>query len=111
MTTTNNHQSSYQLTKTPEFDKWFKKLKDSQAKKQILGRLLRIQEDGFFGDSKGVGDNISELRFHVGAGYRIYYAVLGDVVVLLLCGGDKGSQTKDIRQAKDILKTWSDNHE
>lgn len=110
-TETSEQTPSYQLKQSPEFEEWLKKLKDYQAKKQILGRLFRIQEDGFFGDTKGVGDNVSELRFHGGAGYRLYYTIQGNTVVFLLYGGNKSSQDKDIEKAKTILKNWSSDDE
>lgn len=59
---------------------------------------------GNFGDCKSIDKQISELRFFLGAGYRIYYTIKGDEIILLLNGGDKSSQAKDIKQAKDILK-------
>ncbi|MCL1624211.1 type II toxin-antitoxin system RelE/ParE family toxin [Moraxella sp. Tifton1] len=107
----NQEQPQFKIKKTDEFEKWFKKLKDRQAKKQILGRLFRIEQDAFFGEHKGIGDNISELKFHTGAGYRVYYTIRGNVVVLLLCAGDKDSQERDIEQAKIILANWSDEDE
>jgi putative addiction module killer protein len=60
---------------------------------------------GLFGDAKSVGEGVNELRIAFGPGYRIYYALDGEVVVLLLCGGDKSTQGKDIKQAKDY---WND---
>lgn len=107
----NNQEQPFKIKKTDEFEKWFKNLKDRQAKKQILGRLFRIEQDAFFGEHKGVGNNISELKFHTGSGYRVYYTIRGNVVVLLLCAGDKSSQKRDIEQAKNILARWSDDNE
>jgi putative addiction module killer protein len=63
---------------------------------------------GHVGDVRSVGDGVSELRIHYGAGYRIYFARRGSAVVLLLCGGDKGSQTRDIDMAKRLLAEWSE---
>lgn len=96
----------YTVLKSSEFIKWLNSLKNQQAKFAIATRILRIEMDGFFGDTKGVGDNISELRFHIGAGYRVYYTIRGNTVVFLLHGGDKSSkskQQKDIATAKAIL--------
>lgn len=100
-------ESFFQIRQTPEFEKWFKKLKDWQAKKKINVLLLRIKNEGFFGEHRGVGDNVSELKVHIGAGYRVYYTIQNNTVVLLLCGGDKNSQDDDIIKAKLILKNWS----
>ena len=80
---------------------WLKKLKDVTAKVAIVRRVARI-ELGNFGDHKFCRDGVSELRIDVGAGYRVYYAVAGKRVVLLLCGGDKSSQSRDIAAAKKL---------
>ncbi len=69
--------------------------------KRIKQRLARVQI-GLFGDAKSVGEGVSELRVDHGAGYRVYFTRRGDVVVILLCGGDKGSQKRDIARAKEI---------
>jgi len=88
---------------TEEFDAWLEKLKDQIAKARILARI-RSAEAGNFGDSEPVGDGISEMRIHFGRGCRVYYCRRAKVVYLLLCGGDKSSQKKDIRDAKRILR-------
>jgi putative addiction module killer protein len=84
------------------FGEWLKGLKDRVGRAQILKRIDRV-EDGNFGDHRSVGEGVWELRFHFGSGYRVYYGEDGHTVVLLLCGGDKRSQERDIRQAK---KFW-----
>ena len=89
--------------RTHEFDEWLKELRDHVAKARIIARI-RSAEAGNFGDCEPVGDGISEMRIHVGAGYRAYYCRRGKIVYLLLCGGDKSSQRRDIRDAKRILK-------
>lgn len=89
--------------RTSEFDAWLKALRDGVAKARIIARI-RSAEAGNFGDCERVGAGISEMRIHVGPGYRLYYCRRGDVVYLLLCGGDKSSQKKDITLAKSILK-------
>lgn len=89
--------------RTEEFDDWIKKLRDQVAIARILARI-RSAEAGNFGDCEPVGDGISEMRVHVGPGYRVYYCRREKVVYLLLCGGDKSSQKKDIREAKPILR-------
>ncbi|MCF7799538.1 type II toxin-antitoxin system RelE/ParE family toxin [Candidatus Babeliales bacterium] len=93
----------YQDTKGKKpFDQWFEKLKNFKAKTVILGRLDRIKI-GNLGDSKLIGDGVSELRFHIGPGYRLYYAKIGTKIIVLLCGGAKSSQSKDIKLAKQYL--------
>jgi putative addiction module killer protein len=95
------------LKQTATFQKWHKKLKDRKAKAMIALRLHRLAS-GHAGDAAPVGEGISELRIHHGPGYRIYYQRRGDVVIVLLCGGDKSSQETDIRTAKRIAAEWSD---
>ena len=92
----------YQLEDTVEYRKWFKKLKDATTKIKILARLARV-ENGNFGDHKQIDRNLFELRFFFGPGYRIYYTVKGMQIVLLLVGGDKSSQAKDIEKAKSLI--------
>jgi putative addiction module killer protein len=82
-------------------------LKDQIGKARIIARI-RSAEAGNFGDSEPVGDGISEMRIHFGPGYRLYYCRREKVVYLLLCGGDKSTQKKDIRDAKRILKELED---
>ena len=91
----------YTLRQTDEFEEWLAKLRDLAAREIIGKRILRVQA-GLLGDTKPVGGGISELRFNVGPGYRVYYQVRGSVVILLLCGGDKASQVDDIKRAKLI---------
>lgn len=79
-------------------------MRDPIAKARIIARI-RSAEQGNFGDCEPVGDGISEMRIHVGPGYRLYYCRRGDVIYLLLCGGDKSTQPRDIRQAKALLKS------
>ena len=89
---------------TSEFDAWLSGLCDPIAKARIAIRI-RSAELGNFGDCEPVGDGISEMRIHVGAGYRVYYTRRGQVIYLLLCGGNKSSQQRDIKHAKVLLKT------
>ena len=91
------------LKQTETYRKWFVGLRDSMAQKRILIRLGRL-ELGNFGDAKSVGDGVSELRIPYGPGYRLYYTLRRQEVVLLLCGGDKGSQARDIELAKRLAK-------
>lgn len=84
---------------------WLAGMKDKLVRTRILRRLSYL-ELGNFGDSAPVGEGVSELRVHVGAGYRVYYARHGNALVLLLCGGDKSSQPNDIKQARRYWAQW-----
>jgi putative addiction module killer protein len=86
---------------TDEFSSWLNDLRDQVAKAKILVRVQRLAK-GNAGDVKPVGEGISELRIHHGAGYRVYYIQRGEELIVLLCGGDKDSQDKDIAQAKKL---------
>ena len=97
----------FQIQKTTEFDAWLNKLKDFRANTQILRRIERIR-NGNFGDHKAIDGKISELRITYGPGYRIYYTIKENVIVLLLIGGDKSTQKSDIMKAKDIAKSIGD---
>ncbi|WP_100629008.1 type II toxin-antitoxin system RelE/ParE family toxin [Algoriphagus formosus] len=94
----------YFVEKTSEFDSWIRKLKDRVAKAKILLRLQRIEEHGNFGDSQSVGNGILELRIHYGKGYRVYFKQKGNHLILLLVGGDKSTQAKDIEKALALWK-------
>ena len=94
---------NYEIYTTEVFDKWTAKLKDRQAAMAIALRLARVAS-GNFGDTKIIGDGVSELRIFVGPGYRIYYTIRNNEIVILLCGGDKSSQQNDIKQAKELAK-------
>ena len=85
------------------FEAWFEKIREIHTRAKILTRLDRLKL-GNFGDCKTLGNGLSELRIHYGPGIRIYYTKIGDKLILLLCGGDKGSQIKDIKKAKGYLK-------
>src|SRR3990167_9994949 len=87
------------LTGKVPFLEWLKGIKDPVARLRIRRRLDRI-ELGNMGDCKSVGEGVSELRLAFGSGYRIYFAKQDDVIVILLCAGDKASQQKDIKTAK-----------
>lgn len=92
-----------EVRRTAEFIKWLVNLRDVAARARIARRIDRIAA-GNFGDTKPIGGGVSELRFAFGPGYRIYYTRRGHVVVILLCGGDKGSQTRDIEHAKAMAR-------
>ena len=87
------------------FTEWLNRLRDKMAQARIRVRLRQV-EVGNFGDSETVGEGVIELRIHVGAGYRVYCARHGKLVVLLLCGGNKSSQAADIKQAKEYWSEW-----
>lgn len=88
--------------KTSEFDKWIRKLKDHRAKSKILFRIQKLETDEHYGDCRPVGDGISEMRIHYGSGYRVYFKKRKNKIVILLVGGDKSTQQKDIKNAKTI---------
>ncbi len=88
------------------FSDWFRRLKDKQAKAFILSRLDRITENGNFGDYRYLGDEVFELRIHGGPGYRIYFGLEHKQVVLLVLGGDKSGQARDIDRAKKLWKRY-----
>lgn len=90
-----------EIGRTEHFDNWLIRLKDRTARQKILVRIDRLAL-GNPGDVKPVGGGVSEIRIDHGPGYRIYFAQRGPVVVILLCGGDKSSQTGDIQRAKDL---------
>jgi len=92
------------IEKTSEFDKWLRKLKDFKAKAKILFRIQKIENDGHFGDCKPVGNGIRELRINFAKGYRIYFKEEDGKIIILLIGGDKSTQQKDIAKAKEIWK-------
>ena len=90
-----------QFQRTSIFDRWLSSLKDKIGRARIANRI-RAAEAGNFGDCEPVGEGVSEMRIHVGPGYRVYYTRIGDVLYLLLLGGDKSSQSRDIKEAIDL---------
>jgi putative addiction module killer protein len=96
-----------EIRQTVVFAEWLDGLRDHIAVKRIKQRLARVQI-GLFGDAKSVGEGVSELRVDHGPGYRVYFSRCGDVVIILLCGGDKSSQKRDIVRAKDVNKEVED---
>jgi putative addiction module killer protein len=89
------------IRRTGEFDKWFNKLRDPEAKARILARIKRLA-GGNPGDVKPAGEGVSEMRIDYGPGYRVYYHDTGKEIIILLCGGDKTTQQADIDRAKKI---------
>ncbi|MEQ8448235.1 MAG: type II toxin-antitoxin system RelE/ParE family toxin [Nitratireductor sp.] len=92
----------FEVRQTDEFKKWLEALADMRAAKRIAQRLTRVQA-GLLGDTKFF-DGIGELRIDYGPGYRLYFVKRGNTVIVLLCGGDKSSQDRDIRKAKQLAK-------
>ncbi|AKS22512.1 MAG: hypothetical protein C75L2_00110079 [Leptospirillum sp. Group II 'C75'] len=96
-----------EIKQTETFRKWRERLKDQQARALIASRLDRLAF-GHTGDIEPVGQGISELRIHIGPGYRIYFQKQGNTIIVLLCGGDKNSQAKDIKKAKRLAHARSE---
>lgn len=92
-----------ELRQTEGFEAWLGDLPDERARDRINARIGRL-ERGLFGDVKSVGGGVSEMRLDYGPGYRLYFTRRGQVIVILLCGGDKGSQAKDIRLARSLAQ-------
>lgn len=92
--------------RTEAFDEWLSALKDKLGRARIVHRI-RSAQHGNFGDCAPVGDGVFEMRVHVGPGYRVYYVRRGAVVYLLLLGGDKSSQKRDIQRAIDMARELS----
>jgi putative addiction module killer protein len=88
---------------TEVFDTWFGNLKDRRAVIRIQSRIDRAEE-GNFGDCEPVGEGVSEMRIHVGAGFRVYFTKRGMELVVLLAGGDKSTQSKDIKAALNLAR-------
>jgi putative addiction module killer protein len=96
-----------EIKQTEIFKKWRTRLKDEQVRALIASRLDRLAF-GHAGDTEPVGQGISELRIHHGPGYRIYFQKRGGKIIVLLCGGDKSTQAKDIKTAKQLAQEWSE---
>ena len=94
-----------EIKQTATYLKWQTRLKDQRAKALIAARVFRLA-NGLPGDVKAVGQGVSELRIHFGPGYRVYFYQHGNELILLLCGGDKSSQKKDIEAAKLLAAQW-----
>lgn len=92
-----------QILTTEIFDAWFSGLRDVRARVRIQARIDRA-ELGNFGDCEPVGEGVSEMRIHFGPGYRVYFARRGLEVVILLAGGDKASQSRDIKRALTLAR-------
>ena len=92
-----------EVRQTGEFSQWLRRLKDDKAFGRILVRIRRA-ELGNLGDCRSVGGGVMEMRVDYGPGYRVYFAWQGDGIVVLLCGGDKRTQRRDIKRAKELME-------
>lgn len=95
--------SRFEIRETEEFARWRAGLRDLRAAAQVSARIRRLSE-GLPGDTRPVGASVSELRIHTGPGYRIYYTRKGPALILLLCGGDKRTQSQDITRAVSLAR-------
>ena len=97
----------YEIKSTKMFAKWLSKLKDMKGRIAVARRIERM-EQGNFGDVKSVGSRISELRITTGPGYRVYFTKKEETIIILLIGGDKSTQSKDIEKAETLLEEYDD---
>ncbi len=95
----------FTILRSATFDRWLRRLRDRRAVNRIVARLLAAQ-DGHLGDVKPVGDGVSEMRIKFGPGYRVYFITRDADLIVLLCGGDKDSQRRDIERAKRMATEW-----
>ena len=109
----NAHPRELQVYQTQNgrepFTEWLKSIRDQRTRTRIRERIERL-EIGNVGDCQSVGAGVFELRLHFGAGYRIYFGEVDNIIVLLLCGGDKSSQTQDIERAKTYWLEYRETH-
>ena len=107
------HPREVEVYQTPNgrepFTEWLESVQDLKTRRRIQARMNSLKI-GNFGDFQFVGDGIFELRLHFGAGYRIYYSQIGNTIVLLLCGGSKSGQTRDINRAKTYWRQYKEAH-
>ena len=95
----------FEIVQSITFSRWFQGLRDRHASARIVARLRNVSL-GNLGDARSVGDGVSEMRLHYGPGFRLYFLHRGKTVIVLLCGGDKDSQDRDIEHAKQIARDW-----
>ena len=99
--------SSIEIITSDHFRKWLEKLKDTKARARVLARI-EYMSMGNVGDVKPVGSGVSEARIHIGKGYRLYFIQQGTRLIVMLAGGDKSSQQRDIKLAKQMAKEWNE---
>lgn len=105
------YSKPWKTIRTKEYDEWLDQLKDSRARNRIIARTTRIEREGhLLGDWKSVGDGVLEIRFDFGPGYRVYIHPTQGNLLLLLAGGDKASQNRDVILSKWLLKQWKEHH-
>jgi putative addiction module killer protein len=97
------NRNMIEIRETENFKTWIRNLKDRATQAIINARIRRVS-GGNFGDTGPVGENISELRINYGPGFRVYFKQMNDILVILLCGGNKSTQSRDIEAAKQIAK-------
>ena len=107
----NAHPREIRVYQTPSgrepYNEWLRSIRDTSTRNRIRAQLERFKL-GNFGDVKFVGDGVFETRLHFGSGYRIYFGKVDNTIVLLLCGGDKSSQTRDIERAKNYWREYTE---
>ena len=96
-----------EIRQSQDFSDWFAGLVDKQHRARLAARIDRMS-DGNFGDVRPVGEGVSEMRVHAGPGFRIYFVRRGNALVILLCGGDKSSQSKDFKRALMLARQIED---
>lgn len=92
------------------FNEWLR-VQDTKIRYRIRNKIDRIEEYGIFGDYKRINQLIYELKFHFGAGYRVYFSLINQQEILILCGGDKSTQQRDIEKAKQYLESYHDRYQ
>ena len=102
-----NRLGTVQVRRTEEFAAWLSGLRDRQGRAKILARIDRL-EDGNPGKTRSVGAGVVEMKIDFGPGYRVYYIQRGQLLILLLCGGDKSTQANDIKRAKALATQWAE---
>ena len=99
------NKAVYTILRSATFDRWLRRIRDRQPVSRIVARLLAA-EDGHLGDVRSVGEGVSEMRIQYGPGYRVYFITRGADLIVLLCGGDKDSQRRDIERARRMATEW-----
>ena len=99
----NYSSQMFEVMQTDKFEEWLDGLRDRKGQEVVAKRIIRMQS-GLLGDVKAVGNGVSEARIKFGPGYRLYFVKRHQVIIILLCGGDKGSQSRDIARAKEMAK-------